>query len=360
MRARRKGAPNIHSTGIMDIRLRKSMARYRKKSSATALFELLVTLFLFSLFYAAGIFLASTGRTIAMLPCACMTGCFLVRLFIIQHDCGHASFFVSKRANTIVGSVLGVVTLTPFHCWRRCHAIHHAHSGNLDERAFGGVHTLAVQEYEALTPWQRRLYRLYRNPFVLFGIGAFALFFVRQRLTYYLPREWKTERASVHATNICIAVLILAVVMAGGGRSFFLFHVPAMAFAASLGVWLFYVQHQFPDSYWSREEDWNRVDAVMIGSSHYELPGVARWMTANIGLHHIHHLDSAIPSYRLQACLVAHQELQRSQRFTFRESLSYTRLKLWDEEQRRMVPFPSTRPSATLASSVRMGPSCTQ
>ncbi|WP_394821613.1 fatty acid desaturase [Pendulispora albinea] len=261
----------------------------------------------------------------------------LVRLFVLQHDCGHGSFFASRKANEVVGFALGVLTMTPFQCWRRYHYVHHASSSNLDRRGFGDVRMLTVREYMELTPFRQWVYRLYRSPFVLFGVGPFLLFVLRQRLTYYIPKDWKVERLSVHVTNAAILACVLGMILLVKPAPFFAVHVPVMAFAASMGVWLFYVQHQFEDTYWRRRTDWDFVAAGMRGSSHYDLPPVLRWFTADIGIHHIHHLDCRIPNYRLRECLEANPELAKVPRLTLRASLACASLKLWDEDSQRMV-----------------------
>lgn len=323
--------------------LRKGMARYRHKSWLRAGFELAITLACAALAYALGIRAAGAARYAGMLLLAVVGAIFVVRLFIIQHDCGHGSFFPSKKANDVLGFMLGIVTLTPYQCWRHYHAMHHAHSGNLDHRGDGDIRTLTVAEYRRLPLFQRLLYRVYRSPVILFCIGPFLLFLIRQRFTYYIPKEWRAERRSVHLTNLGIATVIAGVAALGATSRFALFHLAVMLGASSLGVWLFYVQHQFPESYWKPRSDWDHADAAWLGASHYDLPAVARWLTANIGLHHIHHLDSSIPSYNLHGCFKGHLALHRSRRFTFGQSLSNARLKLWDEEQGAMVKFPSTK-----------------
>ena len=333
----------------MNICLRQGMARYRHKSWWRAGFELSITVLCMSCACALGIAAAVAANYAGMLVFALIAAIFQVRLFIIQHDCGHGSFFPSKKANELLGFILGVVTLTPYQCWRRYHAMHHAHSGNLDLRGFGDIRTLTVTEYCALSGVRRAMYMLYRSPIFLFFIGPFLLFLIRQRLTYYIPRDWRAERRSVHLTNLCIAIIIAGVLASGGTVRFFLFHSLVMLGAASLGVWLFYVQHQFPESYWKKRPDWDHAEAGWRGASHYELPAIARWLTANIGLHHIHHLDSSIPSYKLHQCFEGHLALHRSRRVTVRQSLSHARLKLWDEEQGVMVRFPPTKPGFAVA-----------
>ncbi len=221
----------------------------------------------------------------------------MVRIFILQHDCGHGSFFASRWANDLVGRALTVFTLTPYQQWRKHHAIHHATSGDLDRRGHGDIRMLTVKEYCALSPLQRLVYRVHRHPIVLFGIAPLLYFGLFQRLIID-PPSWRKERWSTFLTNISIAVS--AVVMWWiFGWSFLAVHLPISIVAASAGVWLFYVQHQFDPSYWQRNEEWDHFAAGVDGSSYYELPKILQWFTANIGLHHIHHVDSKIPNYRL-------------------------------------------------------------
>jgi acyl-lipid omega-6 desaturase (Delta-12 desaturase) len=318
--------------------LPRSIARYRTHSSAAGCFQLALTTFLFAACYGSGILALRVSYPLALLF-ALLTSCFMVRLFMIQHDCGHGSFFASKTANDAVGFVLGVVTLTPYRCWRKYHALHHAHSGNLSKRGIGDIRTLTVREYLQLSPLRRAVYRAYRNPVVLFVVGPFFFFLCRQRLTKYIPPEWKAERRSVHQTNACIAAILALIFALDGWRAVVSFHVPVMVVASSVGTWLFYVQHQFHGTYWKSDLEWNRVAAARSGASHYDLPGILRWITANIGLHHVHHIDSRVPSYRLRECYEDHLTLHESKRLGLWESLSCVRLKLWHEEQGCMVSF---------------------
>ena len=265
---------------------------------------------------------------------------FLVRLFILAHDCGHGSFFKSRWANNVCGSLLGVLTLTPYHRWRKHHAIHHATSGDLDRRGSGDIHMLTVREYEQLSPWKQFLYRIYRHPLILFGVGPTFYFIVLQRLIYE-PRTWKQERRSVHLTNLAILVTTAALGYLIGIGPFLAVHMPVVALASSVGVWLFYVQHHYESTYWERRENWRYDDAGLEGSSFYELPKMLQWFTANIGLHHIHHLDSQIPNYRLQACYDENPQLQQVKRLTIRESMACASLRLWDEDAQCMVGIPA-------------------
>nr|WP_259054435.1 fatty acid desaturase [Methylohalomonas lacus] len=268
---------------------------------------------------------------------------FLVRLFMIQHDCGHRSFFASQRANDWVGRAIGVLTLTPHDFWRHTHNTHHATSGNLDRPYIGGVDTLTVREYQSLPRWQRWRYRLYRHPIVLFGIGPAWVFLLDYRLPVGFMRVGWKPWASTMATNAVIVALWGGLMVAVGVSTFLLVQLPITLLAASIGVWLFYVQHQFEDTYWAHEEDWTFDESALHGSSHYVLPGLLRWFSANIGVHHLHHLCCRIPSYRLSEVLRDHPELANISRISLRQSVAAVRLALWDEDKRRLVSFREAR-----------------
>ena len=267
------------------------------------------------------------------------TAFFLIRLFIIQHDCGHGSFFSTGTVADIVGSILGVFTLTPYHYWRKTHALHHATSGNLEHRGFGDIDTLTVDEYLALSRWGRFKYRLYRHPLVLFGVGAIVHFFIRHRIPTIVPREWTRERRSILWTDVGLAAVIVLVGSLLGFRQLALVQLPVTLISTVIGVWLFYVQHQFEPTYWEHDERWAYDAAALQGSSYYRLPKLLQWATGNIGLHHIHHLHPRIPNYRLQRVLDEHPELREVPTLTLLESLRCVSLTLWDERQRRLVPF---------------------
>jgi len=264
---------------------------------------------------------------------------FLVRLFMIQHDCGHGSFFRRRRANDWVGRLIGVLTLTPYGHWRHAHAIHHATSGNLDERGIGDVDTLTVREFEQLSTWRQRVYRLLRNPFFLLGIAAPYLFVLHYRVPAKLMWSKKEAWRSTMATNLAIASLIGLAIAAVGVRDFLLIQMPITWLASSIGVWLFFVQHQFEDGHWEKAGEWNVHTAAVHGSSHLHLPAVLRWFTANIGVHHVHHLSSRIPSYRLGEVLRAYAELDGVNRITLKDTIGCFRLALWDEDRNRLVSF---------------------
>jgi acyl-lipid omega-6 desaturase (Delta-12 desaturase) len=270
---------------------------------------------------------------------------FLVRLFMIQHDCGHGAFFRTRRANDWVGRIIGVFTLTPYDYWRRTHAAHHASSGNLDRRGMGDIDTLTVREFQALSTWKRLRYRLYRNPVVMFGLGPLYLFFVQNRVPVGLLRAGQQLWISTMATNAAIFVVVAGGIWLLGIGPFLLLHLPVATLAASIGVWLFYVQHQFEETFWAKEPNWNAHEAGLHGSSYYDLPAVLQWFTANIGVHHVHHLASRIPYYRLPQVMRDHPELKGVGRLTLRESFRCVRLVLWDEAQRRLISFRELRSS---------------
>ena len=269
---------------------------------------------------------------------AVVAALFLVRLFILFHDCVHGALFPRKAANTFFGRALGILLFTPFDDWRYSHLRHHVSYANLDTRGYGDIWTMTVQEYEEASKAKRLSYRLYRNPVILFGLGALFTFLLRNRLP--ARKTKRRERVSVVTTNLLIVILALTGVWTLGWRTCLLIQLPVLWLAGALGIWLFYVQHQFEGGYWARKEEWDALRAAMEGSSYYELPTVLRWFSANIGYHHVHHLNARIPNYRLKACFDAIPELRKTRALTIRRSLSSVRLKLWDEERRTLVGFP--------------------
>jgi omega-6 fatty acid desaturase (delta-12 desaturase) len=278
------------------------------------------------------------------------TGGLLVRLFIIQHDCGHGSFFKTRVTNDFVGRALSVLTLTPYGSWSQGHAAHHASTSNLDRRGRGDVTTWTVAEYQASGPFKRLSYRLYRNPLVMVGFGAPINFILLQRLP--VGRSWRdpNSRRSILWLNVAVAVTY-GLCFAHFGFGLVLWtYLPVMVVASWVGNWLFYVQHQFDQTYWDREPDWNFHEAALSGSSYFKLPPVLQWFSGNIGLHHVHHLCSRVPNYRLQECLDAAPELHRvSKLVTLKKSLSCWRLALWDERNRSLIGFRDLKACASEA-----------
>ncbi len=322
--------------------LTQALVRYRKPHHGRSVIEILITIVPFVLLWLGMWFALRVGYGVYLLLAVPAAG-LLVRLFMIQHDCGHGSFFRNRLANDWVGRVIGVLTLTPYDFWRRTHAVHHASSGNLDRRGMGDVDTLTVDEYLSRSRWGRLRYRLYRHPLVMFGVGPVYLFFLQHRLPIGLMRGGWQPWLSTMATNLGIFLLASVAIQAVGVVAFLLVSLPIVLIGASLGVWLFYVQHQFEHSFWARDKTWNVQTAGLHGSSHYDLPLVLRWFTANIGVHHIHHLCSRIPYYRLPLALRHHPDLAKIGRLTLRQSLSCVRLVLWDEAARRLISFRELR-----------------
>jgi omega-6 fatty acid desaturase (delta-12 desaturase) len=314
------------------------LARYREPNNARGWFELVITAVPFLVIWALIWVTLDHGYWIGLLLVAPAAG-FLVRLFMIQHDCGHGSFFPGRLANDWVGRAIGILTLTPYDHWRRSHARHHASSGNLDHRGVGDIDTLTVREFLSRPRWRQIVYRLYRHPMVIFGVGPAFLFIFQQRLPIGMMRSGWIPWLSTMGTNIAVAILVAAMISLVGFGPFLLIHLPITVLAASIGVWLFFVQHQLEDTSWSHDEVWNFHEAALHGSSHYDLPGVLRWFTANIGVHHIHHLCSRIPCYRLPDVLRDHPQLAAVGRITLLQSLRCVRMALWDEKEQRLISF---------------------
>jgi acyl-lipid omega-6 desaturase (Delta-12 desaturase) len=322
--------------------LLRQLAPYRRHDTARSAFELTVTAVPFALLWFLTCLAVQAGHWAGVLL-ALPAGGFLFRLFLIQHDCGHGSFFGRRAANDWTGRVLSVLTLTPYEYWRRSHAAHHAGTGNLDARGLGDLDTLTVAEFEARGAFRRLLYRLYRNPLILFGVGPAYVFLLKHRLPAGMMRQGWEPWISAMATNLAIAAAALTMSWLIGLDVLLLVHLPIVLVAASLGVWFFYVQHQFEGTAWDRDEHWTFHEAALHGSSHYDLPAVLRWFSANVGIHHVHHLASRIPFYRLDEALRDLPMLAATGRFGIAESLKTVRLVLWDEQKRRLVSFAEAR-----------------
>jgi omega-6 fatty acid desaturase (delta-12 desaturase) len=266
---------------------------------------------------------------------------FLVRTFILFHDCSHGSFLPSKRANIWLGTVLGLLVYSPFMRWRHDHAIHHATSGDLDRRGGGDVRTLTVAEYQALPARSRLGYRLFRNPLVMFGIGPIVALLVGPRL---VPRDARPRlRRSVIGTNLALLLLVGGLCWLLGWRDYLLIQAPTVLIAGSAGIWLFYVQHQFEDAYWESGESWSYADAALRGSSYLKLPKVLQFFSGNIGLHHVHHLSARIPNYNLQRAHDENAIFHDVPILSMWDGMRAVRFKLWDEERARLVTFAEAR-----------------
>jgi omega-6 fatty acid desaturase (delta-12 desaturase) len=268
---------------------------------------------------------------------AVLAGGLMTRIFIIFHDCGHGSFFKSQPWNDALGICCSLFVWTPYYQWRHDHAVHHATAGDLDRRGVGDITTLTVSEYLARSRWERLVYRLYRHPLILFGIGPLYLFLVAQRIPSSSAKS--RERWSVHWTNGALLLLVTGLALWVGPLPLLLVHLPITVVATAAGVWLFYVQHQFEDTYWESHPNWQYPLAALHGSSYYRLPRVLQWFSGNIGLHHIHHLNARIPNYRLQQCHRENPQFQQVTTLTLWSSFKCIGLTLWDEEQRRLVGF---------------------
>ena len=312
---------------------------YAVPDTGRSLRQLAVTLSLLLGCGAAVLLLDAWVGTWAALPLTIPLGLMVVRAFIIQHDCGHLSFFRQRWACDLVGRGLGVLTLTPYYWWKSDHDWHHASSGDLSRRGFGDIDTLTVREYRALPRWRRLAYRLYRHPAVLFGVGPLYQFLIRHRLPIGLRKDDRRAARSILITDIAIAAVIVVGGLLLGFVHFFSLWLPVMAVAGTVGVWMFFVQHQFETTYWAERKNWSVVTAALQGCSYYRLPGVLEWLTGSIGYHHIHHLASRIPNYNLKTCYREIAALRTATIVGFRESLGCARLALWCEERQRLLSF---------------------
>jgi omega-6 fatty acid desaturase (delta-12 desaturase) len=312
------------------------VARYQKPSVGRGVWQIVNTL----VPYAALWYLMYLSLAVSWwltLPLAVLAGAFLVRVFIIFHDCGHGSFFKSAAANHILGAITGVLTFTPYYHWRWEHAIHHSSAGDLDRRGTGDVWTLTVQEYLEASRWKRFAYRLARNPVVLFVLAPLFLFVVMQRVpSLKAPLR---ERYSVYWTNLAMGVTAAGLIWVFGLRAYLIIQLTAVMVAGSAGVWLFYVQHQFEGVYWERGDEWDYATAALKGSSFYKLPRVLQWFSGNIGFHHIHHLSPRIPNYFLEKCHKAEPLFQTVKPVTLFSSFKSFTFRLWDEQRRKLVGY---------------------
>ena len=322
-------------------------AQYKGADTRRSILQAVITMTLFfasvSAMYGAVVTGAWWLYALLMVP----TAGLLVRVFIIQHDCGHGSYFNNRKANDWVGRTLSLFTVTPYSFWRRTHNMHHASSGNLDKRGYGGIETITVAEYQSMSLARQKMYRFYRNVYALLGFGTPFFTLVIQRFVVtepFLPEfsvkgSLKNSWKSIYSLNVALLLFYGTLGYFIGYATLAIVYLPVVIMTAWMGGWLFYIQHQFEDTYWDRQKEWNYNEAAIMSSSYYDLPKIVQWFSGNIGLHHIHHLNATIPNYKLQECLDAHPDLPRINHLTFKESLQTVKLALWDEAQRKLITF---------------------
>ncbi|MEH6947225.1 fatty acid desaturase [Bacillus sp. JJ634] len=318
------------------VNLRKQIAPFEKSNVKTSVKQLVNTIPPFILLWVAAYYSLEISYWLSLGLSIIASG-FVIRIFIIFHDCCHQSFFKSRKANDILGTITGVITLFPYEKWKRDHSIHHATSSNLNKRGTGDIWIMTVEEYVNASFWSRLQYRLYRNPLVMFGLGPAYLFLVSNRFNRKGAR--KKERINTYVTNVSVIVLYTLLCLAIGWQAFLMIQLPIMFVSGLLGIWLFYVQHQFEDSYFEEEENWDYVKAAIDGSSYYKLPKLLQWVTGNIGFHHVHHLSPKVPNYHLEKAHDSTPPLQQATTITLRSSLKALRFRLWDESSKTFVGF---------------------
>lgn len=315
---------------------RDNVLRFQTPCLPKALWQLVNSVVPYLLLWMAMVYALEVSYWLVV-PLAILAAGFLARLFIIFHDCGHASYFRSKRANLVTGIIAAFLNLTPYLHWRWQHALHHGTSGDLDRRGAGDIWTLTVREYLESTRWKRVAYRLVRNPLVLFVIAPLYVFVVHHRLTARTAPA--RERRSVHLTNWALLAAAIVMSLVIGLKAFLLIQLTVSAIAGAMALWLFYVQHQFEGAYWSRGKDWDYTAAALQGSSFYKLPGILQWFTGNIGFHHIHHLNPRIANYHLESCHNADPCFKAIKPVTLMKGFKSLNLRLWDEQHHRFVGF---------------------
>jgi acyl-lipid omega-6 desaturase (Delta-12 desaturase) len=318
--------------------LRRKLRPYAESRTGAALWQIFNSLIPFVLLWAAMATLAPSFPWL-LVPLALLGGLILTRIFVLQHDCGHHTLFPTKRLNNIFGNLLSVVTLTPLYNWRREHNLHHAHLGNLDKVEHGDFWLMTVTEYKAASRVTRLKYRIYRSPLLLFVMGPLFYLVVRRRFPVNLPKHLRKERLNVGLTNLGLLCVYGPLAYFLGWKVFLSIFLPIVAIGASICVFGFYIQHTFEEGYWARSEGWDYHTAALTGSSYYDLPRWMIWFTADISVHHIHHLDSSIPNYNLRRCLRDIPELRPRKSLTFTQSLKCVVHKLWDEERNRFVGY---------------------
>lgn len=320
--------------------LRRRMKPYAVASNRKALWQLTTTMLALLATSVAAIAFFKAGFYVLTWMLSPIWALLLVRLFVLQHDCGHHSFFSSKKANNLTGFFLSAFTFTPILNWRYSHNLHHGSNGNLDRRGTGDIWIMTATEFAQADKWTRLKYRLYRHPVFLFFVGPFFYFLFRRRFSVHISRTMWRERRDLWLTNLYIVSLYVGLALLIGWRDLVIIMTPVLMMTAGGGVWLFYMQHTFEDTYLKRSKQWDFVDAAIEGSTMYQLPQILHWFTANIGFHHIHHLNSQIPNYHLQKCMAENMDLFANVPvIRLRDSLAISKLKLWDENLGRYIGF---------------------
>lgn len=328
--------------------LRKQIAPFEKTTTKKSIWQIINTIGPFIILWYLGYESLFVSYWLALIPIVLAAG-FLVRTFIIFHDCTHYSFFKSRRANRIIGTITGVLTLFPFDQWGHDHSVHHATSGNLDKRGTGDIWTLTVDEY-VKAPFKLRLaYRFYRNPLVMFGLGPIYVFLLKNRFNRKGAR--RKERLNTYLTNILIGSLFVLIILIVGWKAFLLIQAPIFLLSGSVGIWLFYVQHTFEDSYFEENTEWEYVLAAVEGSSFYKLPKLMQFLTGNIGYHHVHHLSPRVPNYKLEEAHNNTLPLQNVPTITLASSLQSLHFRLWDEKEKKFVSFKAVKSFARKSNS---------
>ncbi|NMO95118.1 fatty acid desaturase [Paenibacillus lemnae] len=316
--------------------LKKHVAPYEHNDMKSSIRQMLNTLLPLALLWYAAYLSLSVSYWLT-LPIAMVASGFVVRTFIIFHDCCHQSFFKSRTANKILGTITGVLTLCPYEQWKTSHSIHHATSSNLDKRGTGDMWVLTIEEYEQASIWTKIGYRIYRNPLVMFGLGPIFIFLIDYRFNRKGAK--RKERINTYVTNVSLVGLYALLCWAIGWQAFVLVQAPVFFFSGMLGIWLFYVQHQFEDTYFEHDEEWSYVNAAVDGSSYYKLPKLLQWITGNIGFHHVHHLSPKVPNYHLEKAHNASPPLHKATTITIRTSLKALSFRLWDEKGKTFISF---------------------
>ncbi len=316
--------------------LRKEVAQFAKAERNKSILQMINTIVPLIILWIAGYYLVQFSPWITV-ACSVLSAAFLVRTFIIFHDCTHGSFFKNKKANDLVGNITGILTSFPYMKWRREHLIHHSASGNLDKRGIGDIDMLTVDEYLAKSKFGRLAYRLYRNPIVMFGLGPLYLVLVLNR--FNVKSAKKKERLNTYFINIMLLLICASIIYFLGWQSFLLVHGITLFAAGSMGIWLFYIQHTYEDSYFEYDPEWDYVKAAVEGSSYYKLPKVLQWVTGNIGYHHVHHLAPRVPNYKLEEAHESIEPLQKATTITLKTSFESIRYKLYDPKQKKFISF---------------------